>query len=91
MNDIYMELVNKVENNTVNMERLEAVLEEVSEYFELAIKPGTWEADQFIRQLGHITLLIHVTEQLLSDSIKEANDIVKSAMQSIKAQKGGAV
>ena len=90
MSNNCMELVNKIENNAVNMERVQAVLEEVSEYFESVIEPGTWEADDLIRRLGHITLLIHVTEQLLADSIKEANDIAKSAVQSIKALKGGA-
>ena len=87
MSNIGLELVNKVENNTVNMERAQAVLQEVSGYFGSVIEPGTWEADDLIRRMGHITLLIHVTEQLLADSIKEASAISKSALQSIRSKK----
>jgi hypothetical protein len=75
-----MKITTQIERQTLRLERLQAVLIEVSEYFGYKIEPNSTDAYFFIEKMPHIAKLIDATDDLLCSAIDENNGILDLAM-----------
>ena len=80
----FSKTVDRIEDQGLKVDHAVAVLVEVMSYFERIIEPNTAEAYQLVNQVGHISTLLSVTNDLL---IRVPSEIGESIIELLALRK----
>lgn len=80
------EIVLQVDGHVVKLEKLQALIDNISNYFDEKVEPNSIEAMALANSAEHISLLISLALDVLGQEIKGLSGIVNDALATERAE-----